>query len=151
MTAPPSTETETDVTLVDPRAPRFGQTITASLLLVGVAFQLPAAVYAVTVALVTAAASGWRLDLYATLWRSLLPAVGAPPEREPAAPHRFAKLLGAVGTSLASALLLAGVPFGGYAVAAAVAGAAGLAAATGICLGCRLYRQVGFARRLGVV
>jgi hypothetical protein len=37
------------------------------------------------------------------------------------------------------------------ALVALVALAAGLAASTGICPGCRRYRQVGVARRLGVV
>lgn len=137
--------------LVDPRAPRFGQSMTAGLLLAGLAFQVPTAIYAVTAILLAAVVSGWRLDLYGLAWRSLLPVVGAPDEREPAAPHRFAKLLGAAGTALASALLVVGLPAAGYAVAAVVAGAAGLAAATGICLGCRFYRQVGRVRRLGVV
>lgn len=136
---------------VDPRAPRFGQFLTASLLLLGVAFQLPAAVFAVAALLGTAVLSGWRVDGYGTAWRALRPVVGPPPETEPAAPHRFAKLLGAAGSVVASALLLGGVPVAGYAVAAVVAAAAGLAATTGVCLGCRLYRQVGFARRAGVV
>lgn len=140
-----------DVPAVDPRAPRFGQAVTATLLLVGIALQAPAAVYAVAAVLVTAAATGWRVDLYGALWRSLRPVVGEPSTRDAAAPHRFAKLLGAVGTALATALLVAGLPVAGYAVAGAVALAAGLAATTGICLGCRLYRQVGVARRLGVV
>ena len=151
MTSAPPTDVTGDPTLVDPRAPRFGQTVTTSLLLAGIALQRPGAVYVVAVVLLTAAATGWRVDVWGALWRGLRPVVGAPVEREPAAPHRFAKLLGALGTSLASVLLLAGSPVAGHAVAAAVALAAGLAATTGICVGCRLYRQVGFARRLGVV
>jgi hypothetical protein len=145
------TATSEGQALVDPRAPRFGQTITSTLLLAGIAFARPQFVYLVAALLVTAVASGWRVDAYARLWRSLLPVVGGPEEREPAAPHRFAKLLGAVGTALASGLLLAGLRTPGFAVAALVATAAGLAAATGICLGCRLYRQVGVARDLGVL
>lgn len=125
--------------------------MTASLLLVGFGLQFPGAVYAVAGILLAAVLSGWRLDLYGTVWRQLQPIVGAPDEREHAAPHRFAKLLGAAGTATASVLLLAGLPIAGYAVAAAVAAAAGLAATTGICLGCRFYRQVGAVRRLGVV
>lgn len=145
------TEAASDHSLVDPRAPRFGQSITATLLAVGIALGAPVAVYLVAAILVTAGATGWRLDAYGALWRSLRPVVGRPAEREPASPHRFAKLLGAVGSALASALLLAGLTTAGFAVAALVAVAAGLAAVTGICIGCRLYRQVGVAQRLGVV
>lgn len=137
--------------LIDPRAPRFGQAVTATVLLTGLAFRLPAAVYAVAAVLLAAVLSGWRLDLYGVAWRGLRQVVDPPAEREPASPHRFAKLVGAAGTATASGLLLGGLPVAGYAVAAVVAGAAGLAATTGICIGCRCYRQVGAAQRLGVV
>lgn len=142
---------QADPPLVDPRAPRFGQAITASALVLGVVFQAPAFVYAVAAILVVSVVSRWRLDLYAVLWRRVvLPAV-EPATPEPAAPHRFAKLMGATGTALASALLVAGVPLAGYAIAGLVAMAAGLAATTGICLGCRMYRSVSFFHRFDVV
>lgn len=137
--------------LVDPRAPRFGQALTATALFAGIVLEEPLVVYAVAVVLFGAVATGWRFDLYAALWRQLRPLVGSSADREPAAPHRFAKLLGATGSALASVFLLAGVGVAGYAVAGGVAIAAGLAATTGVCLGCRLYRQVGTVRRLGLV
>lgn len=141
-----------DTPLVDPRAPRFGQGVTATGLLGGIALGEPLLVYGIALLLSVAVLSRWRLDPYAVVWRRLLiPAVGKPPEREPAIPHRFAKLLGAVGSLLASALLIAGFPAAGYAVAAAVGLAAGFAAVTGICLGCRMYRQVSFVQRRGVL
>lgn len=152
--------------LVDPRAPRFGQSVTAIGLAAGVALQEPLLVVAVAVVLNAALLSGWRLDLYAFLWRTLLiPVVGAPAEREPASPHRFARLMGAVFTAVATAFLLVDVTvappeaalglsipaLAGYALTAMVAGLAALAATTGICVGCRMYRQVAFFRNLGVV
>jgi hypothetical protein len=141
-----------NVALVDPRAPRFGQTLTALGLGAGVALGLPALVYAVTVVLVASVVSGWRLDLYAALWRHVVvPVVGRPAETERAAPHRFARVLGAVGTALASVLFVAGFTLAGSAVAVAVAALAALAAVTGLCLGCRLYRQVQLFQRLGIV
>lgn len=140
------------MTLVDPRAPRFGQTLTASFLLLGIALGEPLLVALVAVSLNTALLSGWRVDLWGVLWKRLaLPVVGPPAEREPAAPHRFAKLLGAVGTAAATVLVVAGFPIAGYVVAGAVAAAAGLAAVTGICIGCRMYRQVALFRRLEVL
>lgn len=149
-----SAEPDTDAAdppLVDPRAPRFGQAITASALGLGVVLQVPALVYVIAVILVVAVVSRWRLDLYAVLWRHGVSTLVEPTTPEPAAPHRFAKLLGATGTALASGLLLAGVPLVGYVVAGLVALAAGLAATTGICLGCRMYRSVSFFHRLDVV
>lgn len=139
-------------TLVDPRAPRFGQSLTAGGLLLGIALGFPPLIYLVTAVLLTALLTRWRYDPYGILWRTLVqPAVGRPDEPEPAAPHRFAKLLGAIGTSVASLLIVLGFPTGGYVIAALVAIAAGLAAVTGLCLGCRLYRQVGFFRRHSIV
>lgn len=138
--------------LVDPRAPRFGQTITALGLGGAITLDLPLLLYATAAVLLGAVLSGWRIDLYAVLWRTvMIPILGRPQEREPAAPHRFARVLGAIGGGLASVLVLIGVPLAGYVVAGAVALLAALAASTGICLGCRMYRQVAFFRRLNVV
>lgn len=140
------------VTLVDPRAPRFGQTLTSLGLGGAVVLDRPILLYGIAIVLVAAVASGWRLDLYSTLWRrGMNPIVGQPAEREPASPHRFARVMGAIGAGLAGVLVLAGVPTGGYVVAGLVAVLAGLAASTGICIGCRMYRQVAFFRRLDIV
>lgn len=137
---------------VDPRAPRLGNALTATGLLGGVAVTHPAPVAAVAAVLGAAVLSGWRFDLYAVLCRRVaLPVVGPTDEREAAAPHRFAKLMGAVGASLATVLAVGGFALAGYAVAAAVGLAATLSATTGFCIGCRLYRQVSLFRRLGVV
>lgn len=146
-------------TLVDPRAPRFGQTLTAVGLVAGIALGEPLLVVAVTAILVSAVLSGWRVDAYGLAWRYLVvPVVGKPTERESASPHRFAKLLGAGFTAVASAALIAGVGLGspglvlaGYGVAALVAGLAGLAAIFDICVGCRMYGQFAVVRRLGWV
>lgn len=147
------------VDVVDPRAPRFGQGITTLGLVAGIALQEPAFVYAITAVLVVAAVSGWRIDAYSFLWRRvLIPVVGKPAERESAAPHRFAKLMGATFTAAASGLLLVGsasgaglLVAGGFALAGVVAVLAAVAAVLDICVGCRMYEQVSFFRRLGWV
>lgn len=144
--------TDSGAAMVDPRAPRFGQTLTALGLLGGVLLAEPLLVLGVAAVLVTAVASGYRADLWALLWRrGAVRVVGQPAEREPAAPHRFAKVLGAGTTALASLLLLVGFTTAGYAVAGLVAALAGLAAVTDVCVGCRMYRGVSLFRRLGVV
>lgn len=144
--------TDSNAPLVDPRAPRFGQSITATLLLLGVALAEPILVATVAVILGVAVLSRWRLDLYRVVWQRLLvPIVGPPTAPEPAAPHRFAKLLGAAGTGIATLLLLVGLSIPGFGVAATVGLLAGLAAVTGVCLGCRMYRQVSVLRSRGIV
>ncbi len=109
-------------------------------------------VYAVAAILGLAVVSRWRLDPYRLCWEHVvIPVLGRPDDPEPAAPHRFSKLLGAVGAGTASVLIGVGIPTAGYALAALVALLAGLAATTGFCLGCRMYRQASFLRSRGVL
>lgn len=141
-----------DSARVDPRAPRFGQAVTATGLLAGVALAEWVLVYLITAILVTAVVTRWRVDVYGHLWRHGVSRLVSPPtDLEGAAPHRFAKLLGATGTTVATMALLAGATTVGVAIALAVAALAALAASTGLCLGCRLYRQVSFLQRHDVV
>jgi hypothetical protein len=140
------------VAMVDPRAPRFGQSITALGMVAFVATGNPLPLFAVATVLVTSVLTNWRVDLYGVLWKNVaIPLVGAPEEREPASPHRFAKLLGAGFTAIASLLWLAGFGLAALAVAAMVGVLAFVAAALDICVGCRMYSQVKFFRDLGVV
>lgn len=149
----------TAIDMVDPRAPRFGQLLTATLLTLGIAVQQPLLVLAVAVILGVAAASNWRLDLYRVLWRrGILPFIGPPTRTESAVPHRFAKLLGASFTTIATILLYAGTTTGltaavytGYVIAALVALLAAIGGIGNYCIGCKLYEEVAFFQRLGVV
>lgn len=137
--------------LVDPRAPRFGQAITASGLLAGVLLDLPVLIFAIAFVLVSAVVSQWRLDLYGLVFKSVVKPVLAPRNPESATPHRFAKVVGATGSTLASALIVAGFPMVGYAVAVLIVIPAALGATTGFCLGCHMYRQVTLFQRLSIV
>lgn len=148
-----------DLAMVDPRAPRFGQTVTMAVLLVGIGLQEPMVILVLAVVLDTAVLSGWRLDVYGVVWRHVLvPVVGPPGETEPAPPHRFAKLMGA-GMSTTAAVVLFGAPavglptvaLVGYGVAGVHAAMAAIGGIGDYCIGCRMYRQVAFFRRLGVV
>jgi len=153
-TVPIETATTATAPAVDPRAPRFGQGLTVSLLAAAIVLRVPWLVALVALSLTLAVASRWRLDPSALLWRHLLlPLVGPPPRTETAAPHRFAKLIGATFTLAATPLVLVGGPvaLAGYALAGVVMVLAGLAATTGFCLGCRLYGQLAVARRLDLV
>ncbi|MFB6361628.1 MAG: DUF4395 domain-containing protein [Halobacteriales archaeon] len=138
--------------MVDPRAPRFGQAVTAGGLLLGLGLQAPVFVYAIALVLNTALWTRWRFHPYSVVWRrAIAPRVGPAGELEPAAPHRFATLVGAVGTLLASLAFLFGAPAFAYILSGAIAAAAGLGATTGFCLGCRMYRSVSLFRRLNIV
>ncbi len=147
------------VTLMDPRAARFGQTITMLVLVLGLALQEPLFIVAIAVILNAAVLSKWRLDLYEFIWKkAVIPLIGKPNKTEPAAPHRFAKLMGATMSAVASILLVAGPMASlpvfeliGYGVTFLLAGAAAIGGVGNYCIGCKIYRQVAFFRRLGVV
>lgn len=144
---------------VDPRAPRFGQAITAGFALGAVVLGTPWLVYALAVLLVVPVATRWRVDPYRFLYQRVVRRFISPPaETESALPHRFARVVGAFLTApAAGVLLVAGVTgatplaWVGYGLAALVGALALLGAATGFCLGCRMYRSVGRFRRLGLL
>lgn len=147
-------DTDSTVPTVDPRAPRFGQGLTGSLLGIGIIVREPLLVAFVAFSLTIAVVTRWRFDPYALLWRHVMVRLlGPPSETDTAAPHRFAKLIGATFTLAATPLVLIGGPFllGGYALAGVVAVLAGLAALSGFCVGCRLYKQLAVAKRLRLV
>lgn len=77
--------------------------------------------------------------------------VGPPEEPEPGTPHRFTRLLGATVSLLAGGLLAMGSKIAGYVLAASIGLLAAIAAETGFCLGCRMYRHVSVLGRRGVL
>jgi hypothetical protein len=134
---------------IDPRGPRFNQGVLTVALLAGflVDWRPVAPIFAAVLFL--GAAFGPRygpfLRLYAELIRSRL----APPaELEDPRPPRFAATVGVaflLGATIAFAAGAAGV---GWGLVLIVAALAGLAATTGICVGCEVYLFL--ARRRGV-
>lgn len=131
--------------LLDPRGVRFAAALTSLVLVLvlvtgsGWLALAQAAVFAAT------AASPAR-GPYGLLYRVLVaPRLAPATEREPAAPVRFAQLVGLVFALGAAAGYLAGAPVLGAVLAAAALLAAFLNAAFGLCLGCEVYLA---ARRL---
>jgi hypothetical protein len=83
---------------------------------------------------------------YGVLFQSLVaPRLPRPTELEPAAPVRFAQLVGLVFLAVAATGYLVGSPVVGAAMIAVALGAAFLNAVFGLCLGCEVYLA---ARRL---
>lgn len=132
---------------IDPRGQRFGAGASAialvlvTLLGVTVAPAAWLAVPLVAFALGISAAFGTRYFVFGRPWpfiRSGL-RLGAAPELEPEIPPRFAQALGATVLTLATIAFLLGIPVVGWLFTLAVAGLQTLLAATGYCLGCRLY------------
>ncbi|HUQ44680.1 MAG TPA: DUF4395 domain-containing protein [Candidatus Limnocylindria bacterium] len=127
--------------LIDPRGHRFGAGLSVALLVLGFLADVSLVIPAVGLALAVSAFVGTRYSALGRPWPLVRHAlrIGPPRELESEVPPRFAQLLGTLGLGLASALLLIGVTAGAWLVAAAVTGLQAVLAATGYCLGCRLY------------
>jgi len=131
--------------LLDPRGPRFAAALTTVILfavlaagslapaVAGALVLAQAVVFAVT-------AADPRRGPYGLLYRALLARrLGPPAELEPAAPVRFAQLIGLIFAVVAAGGFLGGVPALGFTAAGAALAAAFLNAAFGLCLGCEVY------------
>jgi hypothetical protein len=125
--------------LLDPRGPRFAAAVTTLVLVLilvlgsGWLALVQAVVFAVT-------AANPKYGPYGLVYRWLVaPRLGRPTELEPAAPVRFAQLLGLVFATVATIGYLAGAPVVGIVATACALIAAFLNAAFGLCLGCEVY------------
>jgi hypothetical protein len=126
---------------IDPRGQRFGAGVSAAVLGIAFALALPGLAVLVGVNLAVSAAFGTRLFLPGRAWPAVLRALrlGPPAQPEHEYPPRIAQALGATFLGLAGLAFLAGATPLGWLLVVAVAGLQVLLAATGICVGCRLY------------
>ena len=127
--------------MIDPRGHRFGAALSVLILVGGFALGAPVVVALLAIALGVSAYFGTRYSILGRPWPVIRRIFGiAPPrELEHELPPRFAQALGFIGFTVASALFLFGLPTLGWVVAAAVGALQAVLAATGYCLGCRLY------------
>jgi len=134
---------------IDPRGPRFNQAVLATALLVGFLFDWRPVVPLFAAVLFLGAAFGPRYGPFLRLYSALVrPRLGPPPALEDPRPPRFAAALGVIVLAAATLAFLAGSAGIGWALALVVAALAGLAATTGICVGCEIWLLA--ARRRGV-
>lgn len=125
---------------IDPRGQRFGAAVSAVLLLLAFLAGQPLVAVLVGVNLLVAAAFGTRFFLPGRPWRAIRSLVAPGPfEPEHEYPPRFAQALGGTFLALATIAFLAGLSIVGWILVAAVGALQALLAATGICVGCRLY------------
>jgi hypothetical protein len=125
--------------MLDPRGPRFAAAVTSAVLVAVLATGSGWLALAQAVVFALAAASP-RRGPYGLVYRAAVaPRLGPPAELEPAAPVRFAQLIGLAFTLVSAVGYLAGVAPLGLVMAAFALAAAFLNAAFGICLGCEAY------------
>jgi hypothetical protein len=120
---------------------RFGAGVSAIVLAVAFLLNLPWLAVLVGVNLGVSAAFGTRLFLPSRPWPAVRTALrlGPPKEPEHEYPPRFAQALGATFLGLAAIAFFLGFAPVGWLLVGAVAALQTLLAATGFCLGCRLY------------
>jgi hypothetical protein len=125
---------------VDPRGPRFAAWVTSVVLAAVLLTQSGWLLLAQAVIFAIGAFVGLGAAPYAAFYkRFVAPRLTPSPDREAAAPVRFAQGVGLVFAVVGSVGYLAGEPLIGTIATAAALIAAFLNAAFGICLGCLLY------------
>lgn len=129
-----------DLDVLDSRAPRFNQAVIGSLSLTAFLIDAPLIVVLLAAQLVIGLTVGRRFCLPCLAYFELIqPRFGEGP-LEDSRPPRFANMVGAVFLTAASIFLYLGVATLGWVLTLIVAALALLAASTGFCLGCTLYR-----------
>ena len=127
-------------TPIDPRGPRTNQAVLAVALLVGFLADWRSVVPVFAVVLFLGAAFGPRYGPVLRLYADVIkPRLGPPSELEDPRPPRFAAAVGVVFLVASGLAFLAGATGLGWVLALVVAALAGLAAVTGICVGCEVY------------
>lgn len=131
---------------VDPRLTRFSAGATAGVLVVAlltaeVARPLSLGLLGTQVAVFAFTAFvSFQWSVWAQLYaRFVWPRVGAPAQLEDARPARFAQLIGFGLTAPALIFFVVGADLVGYGLTVVACGFAILNAATGWCLGCKVY------------
>ncbi len=132
--------TPTPARFIDPRGQRFGAAVSAVVLAVAFLLDLPWLAALVGLNLLLSAAFGTRLFLPGRAWPLIRRTLRlGPTEPEHEYPPRFAQAMGGTFLAVATLAFVVGLPVVGWLLVAAVAGLQTLLAATGICVGCRMY------------
>lgn len=137
---------------IDPRGPRLNQAVLAVGLLVGFLADWPPVAPLFALVLLPGAAFGpkWGpvLRFYAQVVR---PRLGPPAHLEDPRPPRFAATVGVVFLVAATASFACGADALGWTLSLIVAALAGLAATTGLCVGCEIWLAVAKRRKVELV
>jgi hypothetical protein len=129
-----------DTDVIDARAPRFNQTIVATVSLIAVALGWWPLLGVLAAQIAVGLRLGRRYCLPCVLYFELVqPRFGEGP-LEDSRPPRFANLLGAIFLTIATIAFAAGATVVGAAFGLMVAALAALAAVTGLCVGCEMYK-----------
>lgn len=148
MGRPRSVDPYRDIDMIDARAPRFNQATVAVLSVVALATGWWWLIALLAVQLVVGLAFGRRFCLPCVFYFEVVqPRVGEG-DVEDSRPPRFANIVGACFLAASTGAYASGADLLGGLLAGAVALLASVAAVTGACVGCEIYRVI--ARFRGV-
>ena len=137
-----------DTDVIDARAPRVNQTVVGLVTLIALLTGWWPLVALMGLQLIVGLTFGRRFCLPCLLYFEVLqPRFGEGPI-EDARPPRFANIVGAIFLSAATLAFVFGVTTVGWILAGIVSALAFLAAATGFCVGCEIYKLI--ARLRGI-
>lgn len=137
-----------DTDVIDARAPRFSQAVTGTVALLGALFGWPLAWAIMSAQILMGLTLGRAYCLPCLAYFTLIqPRLGEGP-LEDSRPPRLANRIGAALLGSAAALWWLGAETAGTVLGSTVAGLALLAASTGFCAGCQVYRMT--ARLRGI-
>lgn len=129
-----------DTEVIDERAPRFNQAVVGTVALLGAVFGWPLAWALMGAQLLVGLTLGRRFCLTCVAYFELIQPRLGEGELEDSRPPRLANAIGTVFLGGAAAAWWLGAPVVGMVLGSVVAALALLAASTGVCVGCELYR-----------
>jgi hypothetical protein len=137
---------------IDPRAPRFNQSVLTVALVIGFVFQWWYIAPIFALVLFIGAAFGPKYGPFLRFYGQVIkPRLAPPKELEDPRPPRFAATVGVIFLTAATIAFAAGLTALGWVLALVVAVLAALAATTGICVGCEMYLWVARRRHVQLV
>jgi Domain of unknown function (DUF4395) len=137
-----------DTDVIDERAPRFNQAVTGTVALFGAIFGWPLAWALMAGQLLIGLTLGRRFCLPCLAYFELVQPRFGEGRLEDSRPPRLANKMGTAFLGAAAAAWWLGAPWLGIIIGAVVAALALIAASTGFCAGCEIYRLT--ARLRGV-
>jgi Domain of unknown function (DUF4395) len=129
-----------DTDVIDERSPRFVQAVTGTVALIGVIFGWPLVWALMSAQLLIGLTLGRRFCLPCVAYFTLVQPRFGEGKLEDARPPRLANMMGTAFLGLAAAAWWLGAPTAGVVLGSLVAFLALLAASTGLCVGCEIYR-----------
>jgi hypothetical protein len=136
----PTADPWRDLDVIDSRAPRFNQAVVGTVSAAGAIFGWPLAWALMAAQLLVGLTLGRRFCVQCVAYFLLIQPRFGEGELEDSRPPRLANMIGFGFLTAASVAWWAGSPAAGTAIALLVAFLALLAATTGFCAGCELYR-----------